>query len=96
MSGQNDGGPVFPQTHEQRYLDPVHGVIRPKDIYGDAHPGMSLRDYFAGQSLGESCGVVAAMADYPRAAKEEAERIAQAAYLIADAMLAERSKSEAP
>lgn len=48
---RNDGGPAFPQTNEQRYSDPVHGVIRPKDIYGDAPSGMSLRDYFAAWAL---------------------------------------------
>ena len=46
----NDGGPVYPQTNEQRYADPVHGAIRPSDIYGPAHPGMSLRDWFAGMA----------------------------------------------
>ena len=47
-------------------------------------PGMTLRDYFAGQAL-------VGMADY-YIAEAEAEMYARRAYLLADAMLAEREK----
>lgn len=77
-----DGGPAFPQAHEQRYNDPVHGVIRPSDIYGEAHPGMSLRDYFAGQY------VIGFMAG--RDGIAEPRVVAREAYIIAEAMLSAR------
>lgn len=77
----NDGGPAFPQN------DAVINRI-------NNHSGMTLRDWFAGQAL---VGVFASTAhpaspgigrqDYPLAAID--------AYVIADAMLAERER-EAP
>lgn len=81
----NDGGQAFPM-HER----------------DDALLGMSLRDYFAAQTLGESRGGVlealtgggvleALTGNYHVSAAEEAERIARAAYLIADAMLQARA-----
>lgn len=87
-----DGGPVFPQAHEQRYADPVHGVIRPSDIYGAAALGMSLRDYFAGQAL---AGMTSRL-DADRVRRyftgHYDGREASVAYVIADTMLAERAK----
>lgn len=47
--------------------------------------GMSLRDYFAGQAI------VCVLADSSSSA-DDIPRIAAAAYLVADAMLAEREK----
>ena len=73
---KNNGGPAFPR--DERHL---------------GHNGMSLRDWFAGQAL----GAVATISIQPgmKAADGgpiESRHIAQAAYNIADAMLAERSK----
>lgn len=54
----------------------------------EGQDGMSLRDYFAGQAL-------AIVATYPRCRGDEAiedKDVAQWAYQIADAMLAERQK----
>lgn len=79
----NDGGPAFPVPSEQRYQDPIHGVIRPSDIYGPSPSGMSLRDYFAGKVLGEASHDLT-----------EPDAIAARAYMIADAMLAKRAKAE--
>ena len=81
MSGRNDGGPAYP--HEADY---VMGD-KPSDPYQfkvDFHPGMSLRDYFAGQALANSWTCLE-KGDQP-------EEIAKDAYKIADAMLAEREK----
>lgn len=55
--------------------DHVHG----------GHPGMDLRDYFAGQALAGLCSVV-------WMGRAKAEDIARMAYADADAMLKERSK----
>lgn len=55
------------------------GVSETKEDYAGAQGGMSLRDWFAGQ----------AMVGYEA---ESAQAIAEVAYAIADAMLAEREK----
>jgi hypothetical protein len=66
---KDNGGPAFPLGYQKLRAD---------------EPGMSLRDYFAGQALNildrESYGVSCAMV------------LAMDAYKIADAMLAERQK----
>lgn len=63
------GGPAFPLL-EQRTLN--------GDLSQEAHPGMSLRDYFAGQ-------VIVACADW-----EDEEEAARYAYRVADALLVVR------
>lgn len=54
---------------------------------GDWQEGMTLRDWFAGQAL----SIMTAAPDYSRGPCNDA--IATRAYVIADAMLAERAKS---
>lgn len=52
--------------------------------------GMSLRDYFAAKAMaGMICG---GMCDGSRWENDAAEKIANAAFIMADAMLAERAK----
>ena len=82
MSGEkpiDDGGAAFPQSGSE--LDaPVNG--------------MSLRDWFAGQAAGGMMGSgTLCRADGKKGPLEEGD-IAEAAYLIADAMLAERKKAQ--
>jgi len=55
--------------------------------FGDKWPGMTLRDWFAGQCLP---GIVGNHVGYSHG--QEAE-IAATAYRVADAMLAERDKA---
>lgn len=80
QSKTDDGGAAFPNG----------------DLGGDVQPGMSLRDYFAGQSLaGGADSFCDAMGPHETATTEEdiaqhAERHAKAAYLLADAMLKQR------
>jgi len=52
-------------------------------------PGMTLRDWFAGQVLN---GVISSIKDHDVWIEEHAAYLAKASYQIADAMLAERSK----
>jgi hydroxylamine reductase (hybrid-cluster protein) len=59
-------------------------VLDGKSTY---HDGMSLRDYFAGQALAGTL----ANRNFEGGRFDE---ISRAAFLIADAMLAERAKSE--
>lgn len=59
----------------------------------EASPGMSLRDWFAGQAL---AGLMAnaSMPFAPDYAECEPQQIAESSYDIADAMLAARQKTE--
>lgn len=97
-----DGGPAFPQTNEQRYNDPIHGVVRPSDIFGEAHLGMKLRDYFAAKAMaallsqmtygnqGQHCAM------YDPNDGEQAITLAHLSYQAADAMLDAREIERAP
>lgn len=73
---EKDGGPAFP--HDT--LLGQHGTIRDWGA-----PGMSLRDWFAGKALPFCLSEFGGNA-------EDQKQYAEAAYQIADAMLAERSK----
>ncbi len=78
MSARDDGGPAFP-------LPEV--VISTKGI-AHAKPGMSLRDWFAGQAL---AGYFA----YEHARHRfDGPDVTEYVYRIADAMLAERLKKD--
>ena len=73
----SDGGPAFPS--EGRIGDVPYVMT---------NPGMSLRDWFAGQAL-------AAMRPTPDySAGPGNHTIAQRAYAVADAMLAERQRTQ--
>jgi hypothetical protein len=87
MSEKNTGGPAYPSETIKHYeymtYDGYQDVAKP---IHEMHPGMTLRDYFAGQAL---AGILAAnvwkeygIPDYPEAK----------AYRMADAMLQERDK----
>lgn len=87
MERKDDGGEAFPLPYFAQGFDLIGG-----------HPGMSLRDWFAGQAL----AVIdpSKVKDYelsamfgPNRSGIAAEEIAAAlAYRVADAMLARRSK----
>jgi hypothetical protein len=73
MSPINDGGPAFPFGQVSELTGhPINGFFA---------PGMSLRDWFAGQALGGMCA-------------KDAHRdwLAQQAYEIADAMIERREQ----
>lgn len=72
MNKINDGGPAFPIVGDQtsRLLE---------------HPGMTLRDYLAGQAL----------AGFDHHNSGYVDFIAKTCYQLADAMLAQRQKGEA-
>ena len=77
MDAKTDGGPAFPVTTVTRY--------------GDEHqcPGMSLRDWFAGQALN---GIMSGPASRPMVPMSEWFDAPLQAYRLADAMLAERER----
>lgn len=72
---QSDGGPAFPLVSEGA------GSMEP-----GMHPGMSLRDFFAGQAMAMGSGV------WPGGhLPDNAAALAANAYIVADAMLAARA-----
>jgi len=81
MSTTNDGGPAFPRPHSSDSADRAYGRCN-QEL---AQPGMSLRDWFAGQAL------VGLLSD-----GASAKVAACSAYAAADAMLAQRERPQAP
>lgn len=80
MSEQpKDGGPAYPQR--------VHSGM----TYTD-HPGMTLRDWFAGQAMASLILVPATAAIARQDGNLPSKTLALAAYEAADAMLAAREK----
>ena len=80
-----DGGPIYPTT-THGYLDGPDGPFNMTTIN---YPGMSLRDWFAGQFL------MGQMSFSPHDSFDKAhmpEDVAVRAYHYADAMLKEREK----
>jgi hypothetical protein len=79
MSRQ-DGGPAYPSIYEQQGGNDSGSAVF------FSNPGMSLRDYFAGQALAgySSLDFVYQNIGHPA--------VAQMAYDAADAMLSERAK----
>lgn len=52
----NDGGPAFPTNLDDEFIQiPGGGWGRAKEYGFEAQPGMSLRDWFAGQALAGLC-----------------------------------------
>lgn len=92
---KNHGGPAFPADAAKVHPADVHAL---REHMGwsahDAmrvlgrHPGMTLRDWFAGQALP---GVIAiCSADTLRDGETSPQMFARKSYAVADAMLAER------
>lgn len=76
---KDTGGPAFPCTNDQ--------FTSGSPQHGDASPGMTLRDWFAGQAL---AGLLAANATY--GGTERRDLVTADAFAHADAMIAERNK----
>lgn len=88
MSEKNDGGPAFPTMVFQGddHNNPEYAI------------GLTMRDWFAGQIAGH---LVSNPNQNPLFVQffsggEQAQTYAEAAYLLADAMLAQRNKEPAP
>ncbi|RQP04969.1 MAG: hypothetical protein D1H97_15440 [Paracoccus sp. BP8] len=78
MTETNNGGPAFPSITEGE-IAKWAGMTKIGPI---AHPGMSLRDYFAGQAL------AGWLASFPPDCGVKAKQCAELAYELADAMIA--------
>lgn len=80
-----DGGPAFPYEYTHESLDHVpYGELGTPRKERRVHPGMSLRDWFAGQVLAGLCANPECDGDFDAFSRD--------AYALADAMLAERTK----
>jgi len=82
---KNDGGAAFPESASGPYQN---GEIVP------GRPGMSLRDWFAGQAMQSENIIFAIMVSSGKIALPTNwnKDVAKGAYEIADAMLAERNR----
>lgn len=79
-----DGGPAFP-------------LLYPEEQGGGADKGMTLRDYFAIQALSRTTikvetSIKRNLEDTLELTRESSPLLAEMAYIVADAMLAERDK----
>lgn len=83
---KNDGGPAFPVSTRAEDIDGGYGHQDSPSTY--QFGGMSLRDYFAAKALGSLADIIL---EYD-AREVRARLISEYAYLLADAMLAEREK----
>lgn len=89
---KNDGGPAFPRASTFGRRPGKHGG-EAQLVESSGHSGMSLRDWFAGQALPQAIAheiELRRSSVAPVAFRYEA--IAHAAYVVADAMLAERER----
>ena len=78
MSDIKDGGPAFPESASGPY---------PNGEIVEGRPGMSLRDYFAGQAL---AGWLSSWTTNSSPLWFEADHVSAAAYDYADAMIKAR------
>jgi hypothetical protein len=85
MSAINDGGPAFPEKRATKMF--VSGPDgQPEPIF-ETIGGMTLRDWFAGQSLS---GLLQISTGDTLNGKRYADHVAASAYEMADAMLKAR------
>jgi hypothetical protein len=82
MSKVNDGGPAFPISDLE-----AAGLQREN---ATGHPGMSLRDWFAGQALAGWLASYGDTHEHPATVSGGADRIADLSYQLADALLQSR------
>lgn len=85
----NNGGPAFPG---QPAFSAADDLATSENI---GAPGMTLRDYFAGQAMSGMLAWAGDEASGSWNTNATSDDIAQMAYKHADAMLAARSKGEA-
>ena len=92
MTDRDTGGPAFARPMSQQ-TNAGGEVI----TFDNGDPGMTLRDYFAGQALAgmtvpDDVKYSRIYRDADRLKEDEAQLWAAFAYRVADAMLKERSK----
>jgi hypothetical protein len=97
MTKINDGGPAFPSRvlPDPRLVkhlrDSAEVSLREAADALGSHPGMTLRDWFAGQALAGWLASYGDTSPHPAGTNRQAT-VAKLSYRMADAMLAERAK----
>lgn len=84
MEKIDDGGPAYPFEIQKRMVDTYGGH---EYVEQDNSPGMSLRDWFAGQAL---IGLIQSPPSIDGQPTRKLEHLADVAYATADAMLEAR------
>ena len=89
-----DGGPAFPSTVMNNSAFVKHDADDDwqRESFLNVSPGMTLRDFFAGQAMKAYIELQGMPEDGPDDLWDEA--IAERCYAMADAMLKERSKEQ--
>lgn len=84
----DEGGPAFPTAYPIPKVEVLYDgkLIEPESPPCMIVPGMSLRDYFAGQALTALAPPASHVVQYPNS------ELATWSYQIADAMIEERKK----
>jgi hypothetical protein len=85
MSAINDGGAAFP------VIPPYAPEGQSAAGYPYPDAGMTLRDYFAAKAMQQAFGELMRLPKDSRPLSADMPRVADLAYLMADAMLAARS-----
>lgn len=88
MSEKKDGGPAFPLTMEMIGPRPTNDGTESVELV--VMPGMSLRDWFAGQAIGAVIRQCAVDLVADKAGHNPEQYFAEKAFAVADAMLAAR------
>ncbi len=76
----DDGGPAFPHSHDWGWSE------KTKRYEASGQPGMTLRDWFAGQALAEQTKFAVSSSEQYDAAKR--------CYALADAMIVARKEKQ--
>lgn len=91
MTQKNTGGPAFPgKVMEPDIGDPDTGETL--SFLEDDHPGMTLRDYFAGQALIKWSEMITLQVGNEDGNKTQMKVVAEICYAFADAMIEARDK----
>lgn len=86
MAEREDGGPAFPLFIQGELCDPDCKCGHCEESGSDWHEGMSLRDFFAGLAMqGELASKAHPQFDINQVI--DLEKVAEACYEMADAML---------
>ena len=83
-----DGGPAFPNKQSSQYKMKCRECGHFVQFDDIKHPGMTLRDWFAGKAMNGFIG------DPESNRGDTCSNISKASYMLADAMISERNKEQ--
>lgn len=92
MTQKKTGGPAFPIASEGAYIPDCKEPDNPPEREFPGHPGMTLRDYFAGQALIKWSEMITLQVGGEDGNKPQMKVVAEICYAFADAMIEARDK----